>query len=117
VVAVTVPRKISTIEELVSKRRLQKQRPQSRETVLGLCPGKGGSWSSETNHDMRTALRPALFISKWSLHKQRPQSPKLFCVRVLVKMDLLARKQSKIDVQHEICPWLSPDDYRFCSCS
>jgi hypothetical protein len=76
VVAVTVPRKISTIEELVSKRRLQKQRPQSRETVMGLCPGKGGSWSSETNHDMRTALRPALFISKWSLHKQRPQSPK-----------------------------------------
>jgi hypothetical protein len=38
-------------------KRLHKQRPQSQKTVVGSCPSKGSSCSSETKHYRRTARR------------------------------------------------------------
>jgi hypothetical protein len=42
----------------VSKRRLQKQRPETRETVLGSIAGEYVFCCSENRHDRRTAPRP-----------------------------------------------------------
>jgi hypothetical protein len=41
----------------VSKRRLQKQRPQRRRTILGSSSDKDDFCSSKTKHDIRTAPR------------------------------------------------------------
>jgi hypothetical protein len=45
----------------ISKKRLQKQRSQPLNAVLGSCLGYGSSYNSKTTHDKRTASRPKLF--------------------------------------------------------
>jgi hypothetical protein len=47
-----------------------------RRIVLSSSPGEGGSCSSETKHDRRTAPKPKLFASKRRLQKERPQPRK-----------------------------------------
>jgi hypothetical protein len=42
-----------------------------------LSPGEGGSCSSETKHNRRTAPRPKLFVSERRLQKQRHQTRKI----------------------------------------
>jgi hypothetical protein len=42
-----------------------------RKSVLSSSPGEGGSCSSETKHDRRTAPRPELFVSARRLQEQR----------------------------------------------
>jgi hypothetical protein len=48
----------------VWKRKLQKESPVSRKTVLGLIPGRSVFCGSETKHDRRMMPRKKLFISK-----------------------------------------------------
>jgi hypothetical protein len=73
------------------------ERSKLRKNVLSSNPSEGGSCSSETKHDRRTASRPKLFVSKRRLQKQRPQPRKLHWVRVPVKTVSAARKLSTIE--------------------
>jgi hypothetical protein len=57
--------------------------------VLSSIPGEGGSCSSETKNDRRTAPRPKLFVSKKRLQKQGPQHRKLSWIRVLTRVVFL----------------------------
>jgi hypothetical protein len=47
-----------------------------RKSVLSSIPGEGGSCSSETKHDRRTAPRPVLFVSASRLQEERPRHQK-----------------------------------------
>jgi hypothetical protein len=48
----------------------------SRKSVLSLIPGEGGSCSSKTKHDRRTAPRPKWFFSKRRFEELRPRPRK-----------------------------------------
>jgi hypothetical protein len=56
-----------------------------RKSVLSLIPSEGGSCSSETKHDRRTAPRPKLFVSRRILQKQRLQPRKTLLSSIPVK--------------------------------
>jgi hypothetical protein len=68
------------------------ERPKLRTHVVSSSPSEGGSCSSETNHDRRTARGRKSFVSKSRLQKQRPESENLSSVRVPVKMVYVSRK-------------------------
>jgi hypothetical protein len=75
--------KISRIEErhhdqsyLIMARRLQKQSPEHRKSILYSSPGEDGLCSSENKHNTQTAPRPKLFISENRLHKKKATAPK-----------------------------------------
>jgi hypothetical protein len=88
-------RRMAPIPKLfVSNRRLQKQRPESRQIVLGSIPSEDNFCSSDTKHDRRTAPRPKLFVSKRRLYKQTPQHLKLSWLRVLTRKFYVAPKLS-----------------------
>jgi hypothetical protein len=78
----------------VSKRRLQKQRPEHPKIVLSSILSKDGFCSSDTKHNRRTASRPNLFVSKKRLYKQKPQHRKLSWVRILTRKFYVAPKLS-----------------------
>jgi hypothetical protein len=52
-------------------------RSKLRKSVLSSSPGEGGSCSSESKHNRRTAPRPKFFVSKRRLQKQRLQPRKV----------------------------------------
>jgi hypothetical protein len=107
----TVPaaRKLCKIDErrqrpklYVSKRRLQKQRPQPRKTVLGSSPDEDIFCSSETKHDRRTAPRQNLFVSARKLQELRSHTRKLSWVRVSVKVLGLGIPNFSCDIQRYV---------------
>jgi hypothetical protein len=77
----------------VSKRRLQKERPPPRKTVLNFIADR--FCSLERKHNRRTAPRPKLFVSTRRLEK-KGHNPELSWVRVPMKMFSVARKLSTV---------------------
>jgi hypothetical protein len=53
------------------------ERSKLRGTVPSSSPGEGGSHSSGSKHNRKTAPRPKLFISVRRLQEQRPQPRKI----------------------------------------
>jgi hypothetical protein len=72
-------------ELFVSKRRLQKQKPQPRKTALGSSPDEDGFSNLETKHEKRTMPRPKMFVSAGDYRNKGHNPKKLSCVPVPVK--------------------------------
>jgi hypothetical protein len=66
-----------------------------RESVLCSTPEEGGSCSSDTKHDRRTASRPKFYRNEG----QKPK--KLSWVRLPIKMVFVARKLSTTELRKE----------------
>jgi hypothetical protein len=77
--AVPAAQKLSTIEErrhdksCVSKKKIQKQKPERRKPILCSSPGEDGFCTSKTNHD-RTGPKPKLYFSAGILQEKKPQT-------------------------------------------
>jgi hypothetical protein len=89
-----VARKISTIgmtprpKLIVSKRRLQKQRPELRKIVRGSIPSEDGFYSSDNKHDRKNGAKTRVVCFEEEILPgipRRTHSPDSFAVGLCVK--------------------------------
>jgi hypothetical protein len=74
-----------------------------RKSILSSIPGMGGSCSSETKHDRRTAPRAKSFVSKRRLQKQRSK-PQKTVLSLIPDKDGFCCSETKHDRRTAPCP-------------